>query len=153
MVYNFDLIVLRLDTAATSLPALAREGVAGVNIASMLQSRGEREYAVARLAASLGMPVSLYGYPPEGTDREVSGWDTVRSDHRGGGRLVTEWVLRDKGCRRPLPYRRVKSVAQSNGQPPIWWQLRLAGYRDAMTDHGLSPLDPLEIDAVWGDEA
>jgi DNA-binding LacI/PurR family transcriptional regulator len=150
---NFDLIVLRLESAVTSLPALVREGIAGVVIASTLQSRGAREERIAQAAIDLGVPVAVYGYPPVDADAQPRPWDTVSSDHRRGGRLTTDWLLAHHGCRRPLPYRRVKRAGQTDGQTPRWWQIRLEGYRDAMQAQGLDPLDPLEIDAVWGDEA
>lgn len=156
---GFELIVLRLDSAGSSLPALVREGVAGVVMATTLQ-RGETEHAVAAEARRLGVPVAAYGFrldrPEADTDASATTgdeWDVVSSDHHAGGYLITKWLIEEKGCRRPVPYLRVKSYITEAGELPTWWRQRIAGYRRAMDEAGLEPADPMHVEAVWGDQA
>ncbi|MEM1011680.1 MAG: LacI family DNA-binding transcriptional regulator [Planctomycetota bacterium] len=152
---GYDLLVLRLSSAESTLPAVAREGVSGVVVATSLKARDTTEKSVVARAHELGVPVVAYGFRDDSV-ADSSGsklGDIVASDHRAGGYLMTRWLIEQRGCRRPVPYLRVKSSIREAERFPTWWQQRIAGYRQAMDESGLEPFAPLEVDAVFRDEA
>ena len=80
------------------------------------------------------VPVVVYGNAPA-----LAGFDRVYTDHRAGGRAVTEWLL-SQGRRRIVPL-----LPQ---EPSTHWaRERMEGYAEAMRAAGLSPA-PI---AVYGD--
>ena len=80
-----------------------------------------------RRCREAGIPAVAYGNAPE-----LRGFDRAYSDHRGGSRDLTRWLLA-RGRRRIVPFFPLK--------PSSFWETeRISGYEEAMREAGLEPL-------------
>ena len=84
---------------------------------------------IATRLQGLRIPVVMYGNGPE-----LATFDRVISDHEQGSYELTRWLI-ERGQRRIM---RVASVSLEN---LYWIPMRERGYRRAMSDAGLSPLE------------
>lgn len=91
--------------------------------------------ALARACRSARVPLVT-----SSQHRLLASCDRVLSDHRAGGRMLTEWLLQ-QGCRRIL-------MVLPGGAEIGWPQDRYRGYCDAMTAAGCEPLPRLANVAV-----
>ena len=119
----------RLDEAGLAdLVAAQPAGIAVMEIEGM---SGKLLSTIETLASS-GIPLALYGNPPE-----FAGHDRVTSDQEAGANALTRWMI-------AAGRRRILQVwpAPADG---YWYAERLAGYRRAMEEAGLEPLSPLLV--------
>lgn len=86
-------------------------------------------------ARDAGIPTVIYGHCPDETD-----FDMVGSDHQAGSYELTQWMI-NQGRKRIL-------WCGSVDHQTDWVQCRLVGYRDAMVDAGLDPIDPLKFEVT-----
>ncbi len=68
---------------------------------------------------------------------------SVGIDHRAGAASLTNWLL-NRGRSRILPC----WVFEEGEQQPLWLNDRTEGYRTALQEHGIAPLDPVQCKLV-----
>lgn len=101
----------------------------GIIVAQFLMVQ-ERWAAQARAWAEAGIPVVVHSH-----DAAHAAFDRVASDHQGGCRALVAALIA-QGRRRILP------VWHTDARP-AWLQQREAGWRQAVEDAGLAPLEPV----------
>ncbi|MBQ6245833.1 MAG: substrate-binding domain-containing protein [Kiritimatiellae bacterium] len=127
------------------------EGVFSARPAAMVATSSVSGDPVAMRALErcrkAGIPAVAYGNAPE-----LRCYDRAYSDHRGGSRELTRWLLAH-GRRRIVPF------FPFPFEPPIFWSdERLAGYAEAMREAGLEPHkgvffgSPLLAERGWAGE-
>ncbi len=125
---------LMLDTVSLKAPAAMEElmdrPLRGVAVVSAAYRQGGVIELLAQLRDA-GLPIVTEGDPIGG-----EAYDRVVSDHAAGAAMVTRYLLQRGRSR--IVYLLPGSPAQQ-----YWVRHRLEGYRDAMTQAGLQPLDPI----------
>jgi DNA-binding LacI/PurR family transcriptional regulator len=96
---------------------------------------GEAAYLSAQTVSLIkrlrdgGLPIVVHGDGPE-----LQNFDRVASDHMSGADKLTRWLI-SRGRRRILLY------CISDKQVSAWARMRAQGYRHAMEEAGLEPIE------------
>ncbi|MEM6755987.1 MAG: GntR family transcriptional regulator [Planctomycetota bacterium] len=118
------------EATPAQIEMLGQDRPAGVLFSRPLKTTATRK--MLERFESLGLTIAVYGAPEE---QGLGRCDRVFHDHAAGAAALTHWLI-DQGCRRVLPFWRFPERFD-------WIDQREAGYREAMAEAGLAPLEPV----------
>lgn len=115
---------------------LIKDRPAGIVFGRVAQEHinGPRIIAAVKKA---GIPIVLYG-----NSELAQGFDHVYSDHAAGAEMLTKYLI-GRGCKRIVSIMRIGSKYKKE---PYWISDRNKGYYKAMSEAGLQPVPPVNIE-------